>query len=138
MGFTANKLRLLVLSFDALLLIVACKLKDILACMLSSESECAFLEKGMICPACGGTRSTYYFFSGDFQPAFTYHPAVFCIIIYLIILTVLWNLDYVFGLRFAKKLHSKMVDYRVVITLAVCYVVIGLSRNFIEGWAQLY
>ncbi len=138
MRLAANKLRLWVLALDGFLLIFAWKLAEILRFMLESPEECTFLQKGIICPACGGTRSVLNFVSGRFRQSFSYHPVVFCVIIYLIVLVFLWNLDYVLDLRFAKKIHRKMTDYRVIIAIAVCYVVIGVGRNFWGDRTLLY
>lgn len=42
---------------------------DLFAC--SIKKICGFP-----CPGCGGTRSLYYFFKGDFYKSFRYHPVV--------------------------------------------------------------
>ena len=138
MRSAAGKLRIIIIALDALLLIVVWKLKAILGFMLRSASECMLLEDGIICPACGGTRCAYHFASGNFLTAFSYHPVLFCIIIYLMILLILWNLDFLFGVKHTKRLHRWMMDYRAIIAIAVCYVVIGLSRNFVGDWSHLY
>lgn len=138
MHIATGKLRILIVALDVVLLLVGWKLNAISAFMLRSASECNLLGDGIICPACGGTRCVYHFVSGNFRSAFSYHPVVFCIIIYLILLLILWNLDFLFGVRFAKKIHKWMVDYRTIIVIAVCYVVIGLSRNFVGDWSHLY
>ena len=138
MRFTVKKLRLLILALDGFLLLLAWKLDAILNLMLNSPEGCVFLQNGLICPACGGTRSAFHFVSGNFCQSFAYHPAVFCIILYLIALVILWNLDYVFTLGFAKKIHRKMTDYRVIIAIAVSFVVIGIGRNFWGDQTLLY
>ena len=89
MGSAIKKPSVLVLALDGFLLLLAWKLDAILNLMLNSPEGCVFLQNGLICPACGGTRSVFHFVSGNFRQSFAYHPAVFCIILYLIALVIL-------------------------------------------------
>ena len=106
--------------------------------MLGPETQCFLLKNGVICPACGGTRCAYYLASGELAKAFTYHPVVFCLFFYLAALLIFWNLEILLGIGWAKRLRRWMTDYRTVIAIALCYVVVGLSRNFIGDWSHLY
>ncbi len=135
---TAGRQKLLIVSLDALLLLLFLCRNAVLGFMLGSESQCFMLEKGWICPACGGTRCAFYFASGEFAKAFSYHPVMFCIFIYLAVLLIFWNLELLLKWGWAKKLRKIMADYRAIIAVALCYVVIGMSRNFVGDWSHLY
>ena len=138
MHLTLGKQRLLIGIFDALMLLLLWQRDAILQWMLGPETQCFLLKNGVICPACGGTRCAFYLASGAFAKAFVYHPVLFCLFFYLVALAILWNAELLFQVDLAKKLRRWMTDYRVVIAIALCYVVVGLSRNFIGDWSHLY
>ena len=138
MYLTPGKQKLLLLSVDAVLLIFAWYGKTIAGYLLDSESQCPVLAMGIICPACGSTRCAFALASLDLGTAFRYQPALVCVCGYLILLLVFLHMEVLMELPFAKKVRRMMTDYRVILTAAVCYVVFGLSRNFLGDWSHLY
>ena len=130
MNIIKNK-RFRILFFDALILGFSFCLKPITLFMFSTGlSECAYRKFGLICPGCGGTRCVYNLSLGNFGEAFRYNPGVFCVIVYFLIVLLLFNLDILFNLKFAEKARKILTDYRLLIGLAVVFMLFGASRTF--------
>lgn len=91
--------------------------------------RCIFLEMGFLCPACGGTRCVYNIASGNFLKAFTLNPFIFLLVLYVILVVMLLNINYLFNVSFLKKTLAAMVHYKAVIVIAVLYALFGIVRN---------
>jgi hypothetical protein len=126
-----KKSLLLITVFDIIVLSVFFSLKYITAIMLDTLSGCIFLKYGFICPSCGGTRAVHNFVTGNFIASFNYNPYIFGIIIYLIAAVIILNLEFLLKLSFAKKIRKLILNYKVIIGLAVGYAVFGILRNFL-------
>lgn len=63
--------------------------------------ECIFYKKfGILCPGCGGTRFAQYLLSLDFMQALYIHPALFLLLVYLLVL----DLSYAINIILKKKI----------------------------------
>lgn len=124
--------RLFILLFDLAVLVAGFCMKPITIFMkITKISECFLYKHGIICPGCGGTRCVNNFFSGNFAKSFEFHPFVFCLIWYLVLIILLLNLDFLFNLKFARKINRFLVDYRVLTVIFISFALFGISRNFI-------
>lgn len=124
--------RLFVLIADLAMLAIGFCIRPLAYIMIKTEiAKCTFYKNGILCPGCGGTRCVYNFVSGNFARSFEYHPFVFCLIWYLALIVVLFNLDFLFNLQFAKKINRFLTDYRVIVAILIAYSIFGISRNFI-------
>ncbi|MBE7040962.1 MAG: DUF2752 domain-containing protein [Ruminococcaceae bacterium] len=131
MKYIQNK-RLLVILFDALIVAVGFCIKPMAIFMFQTGiSQCSYYKNGIICPGCGGTRCVYNFFSGNLYQSFVFHPFVFCMIWYCFLVILLLNLEFIFKSKIAKRIRRFLLDYRTIIVLFICFVIFGLSRNFI-------
>ena len=127
-----NKERTLVLFADGILICVLFLLEKIVH--LKNRvfpEECFYARKGILCPVCGGTKLVYALSKGRFVEAFFHNPYIFTVLVYGLILGVLLNLEFVFGLNGAKKIRKAVMHKAVLITLLAGYVVWALLRNFI-------
>ncbi len=98
--------------------------------MLKNAPTCFFAERGIMCPACGGTRCVYSFFTGNFSNAIHYNPGIFIGIIYALVLIIVLNVS-VFSkcLKFKKAL-SLMLHPMTLVSLATAFALFGIIRNF--------
>lgn len=131
MKYIKNK-RLFVLILDIVILAIGFCMKPMAILMFKTKvAECFFYKNGIICPGCGGTRCVYNFFSGNLPQSFQFHPFVFCLIWYAVLILLLLNLYCLFNLKIAGKINRWLVDYRVIVAILIAYAVFGISRNFI-------
>ena len=91
---------------------------------------CFFLSRGIICPACGGTRCVNSFFSLDFPSAFGYNQFIFFMIIYLAVLVAVLNFEAFTNNRFFVRARKALIAPKTVIALAVLFALFGVLRNF--------
>ncbi len=118
-----------VLLLDAVILLGGIFVKYIARFVSATSGECIMKVFGLTCPGCGGTRCVYNFFKGNFAEAFEFNQFVFIMIFYVLILTILLNLRYVFGLQFAEKPVLYMVHPRALIIIAILFLIFGIARN---------
>ena len=125
------KKKLIIILLDILL--VACVIfsQPIIFFLSMMIPECPALSVGILCPACGGTRCVYYFFSGDFSTAFSMNGLIFLTILYAFAVLVLWNLSWFFEVRFATKVLKRLLDYRVFFGWGIGMGLFFLIRNLI-------
>jgi hypothetical protein len=76
--------------------------------MLDKLPDCYLAVRSLPCPACGGTRCVYNFFSLNFAAAFQYNPCVFVVIIFMLILAILLNLWILFGIVIAISVLASL------------------------------
>jgi len=93
--------------------------------------ECPAKAIGILCPACGGTRCFYYFFSCDFAKAFALNGFLFLTTLYVCAVLILWNLSWLFEVKFASKALNRMLDYRVFLGWGIGMALFFLFRNII-------
>ena len=93
--------------------------------------ECPSKALGILCPACGGTRCFNYLFSGNFAAAFSLNALLFLTAVYGLIVLILWNLSWLFNVKFAQKGMRYLLDYRVFIAWGIGMGLFCLIRNLI-------
>lgn len=123
--------RLLVLLLDIAVVNVLLFAKSLVRAAAAILPRCVFYEMGFLCPACGGTRCFSNFVRGSWRAAFGYNPCIFILLALGLILVVCLNLAFLFRLSGAKKMVSRLTDYRLVIGWAVAYGLFGIFRNFL-------
>ena len=125
------KKKICVLAVDLVLLLIGLFAKSIVYYFSSIIPICPTKAIGFLCPACGGTRCVFYFFQGDFAAAFSLNALIFLTGIYAIIVLIIWNLSWLFRVRFAEKSLKYLLDYRVFIAWSVGMAVFTAIRNII-------
>ncbi len=128
---SVQKKQIHVIIIDLALAVMFFSFKIITALMLKHLPKCIFLQYGIVCPSCGGTRSVRNFVSGNFLLSFKYNPFVFLVIIYALAGIVMFNIAYLFQVKSADRIFKKMISATAIIAFAVGYVVFGLVRNLI-------
>ena len=91
--------------------------------------DCPWVALGWQCPSCGGTRCVRYLFSGRMAEAFAVNPFLFVLIWYLIAALLLMNVGVLLKWKWAEKCARAMTDWRMVIAVAVLFVIFGIVRN---------
>ena len=91
--------------------------------------EFIFYENtGLQCPTCGGTRCVLNILQGNFKNAFFIHPIIFITIFYLLVLNIVFIINFK-----SKKLRLKFLYpkpwYAIIWALIIC--AFGLIRNLI-------
>ncbi len=125
------KKRIIVLAADIAVIAFALLAPSLASLLMNSLSECFFLERGILCPACGGTRCVYSFFSGRFAEAIAYNAAFFCAIIYGLVLLLWLNIDALRPNRVSPTAIRLMTCPATVFTALGLYLVYGLLRNIL-------
>ena len=83
------------------------KLSDL---MLSQYSECFMLRLGGKCITCGGTHFVNTLLNFKILEAFRHNEFLFLLSAFLGVCFILWNLDWFFGVGWAKKLLKKFIS----------------------------
>lgn len=99
--------------------------------MLDALPDCIFLQHGLLCPACGGTRCLRALTRGDFLLAFRMNPYLFCTAFLALALVVLLNVTVLSGGRWGSGLLRKAAKPWLLILWAAGFVVFGILRNFL-------
>lgn len=124
-----NKKKLLVISLDLGLLILAFALRWISGLMMRWLPPCPAVELGFLCPACGGTRCVRYLAAGQLADAFRMNPYFFVSILFLGVLLVLLNTSVLFGK--GEKLLRRLATPTTAIVWAIGIVPFTILRNII-------
>ena len=122
--------KIILLAADILAVAAGFFMKSLATLMLDKLPDCYLAARSLPCPACGGTRCVYNFFSLNFAAAFQYNPCVFVVIIFMLILAILLNLWILFGIKWAEKAFKAATDYRVIILLTILFIFFGIIRYF--------
>lgn len=85
----------------------------------------------MFCPKCRGTRAVYHLFRADLKTVFEYNQFFFLLTFYLAAVLILANLSYLINIDICKRLFAKAANYRVIIALAVLWLLFGVFRNLV-------
>ena len=118
----------LILAADGLLILLLVFGKQIVTWMHTYIPPCAFYEKGLLCPACGSTRSMGALFRGDIVGAFLFHPYVFCLTIFAGLCLLTANLAHVANVPWAKRIGAVIFRGTTVIVLAAGFAIFGVGR----------
>ncbi len=122
---------ILTLILDAALMIFLFVVKPIGNLLMEGVSDCIFTKYSLLCPSCGGTRSVYNFFDGNFAISWNYNPFFFIMIIYAFLLIAVLNLRYVFGVSRMGKLIKAKVHPITLVSFVIAFALFGILRNFI-------
>ncbi len=115
---------------DILLILFSLSAPYLASAMMESGPTCYFLEKGIICPSCGGTRCVYAFFTGAFKQAFLYNFSIFCGLLLLFFVILLLNIHVFFKNERCIKIIRRILHPVTLTVLILLYVILGLLRNF--------
>lgn len=102
------------------------KLSDL---MLSQYSQCGFLLLGGKCITCGGTHFVNTLLNFKFIEAFHHNEFLFALTAFLAVAFILWNLDWLFGIQWAKKINK----YLISVPSLIIWCVIMLGFFFIRN-----
>lgn len=128
----SKKALFIVLIIDFLLLLGLVFAKPISRIMIETLPDCPFRTYySVLCPSCGATRAVFNLFSGNILIAFKFNQFFFLLSFYLVFIIIFLNLGYVFNINFAKKVFIKATNYKVIIALAVLWLLFGIIRNIV-------
>ncbi len=122
-----------VLIADSVLLVLALLASNIAAFMIKYIPPCVFMEKGILCPACGGTRCIQSFFSGNISAAFSYNAYFTVVIFYAMVLLFLINLYCLFDFKRLKIVIRIISGKEAIVALAVGFLFFGVIRTFAQA-----
>lgn len=114
---------------DAVLVLLGVYGDRLAALMMRWLPACAFAQRGVLCPACGGTRCVSSLCQGAFGQAFSYNPVLFLVLMAGCALVIALHFWVLFRARWAAAVCRVLVHHRTVIGFAVSFVVFGLLRN---------
>lgn len=97
--------------------------------MLSTSSECGMLRLGGKCITCGGTHFVNTFLNFKFIEAFQHNEFLFVLSVFLGVCFILWNLDWLFGIGWAKKLLKKFISIPSLIIWCALMLAFFFARN---------
>lgn len=121
--------KIIVLSIDALCLIIALCCKPLSELMLSSDTDCLWASLGGQCLTCGGTHFVNDLFSLRIADAFMDNQLLFIVTVYFAITLIVVNLLWLFNLSFALKILKWMYNIPVLIVFSVGTIAFLLWRN---------
>ena len=97
--------------------------------MLEWEIPCVFLQRGIMCPACGGTHCLHSFLQGNIAEAFMANSYVFSTIILLIGIMIALNIMYMRKeCCLASRVNLRTIAKWTVIW-AIGFALFGVIRN---------
>ena len=87
--------------------------------------KCIFHDKyNFICPTCGATRCVIQFLDFNFIASFGYHPIIFCVMLYAIIIDIVYIINVIWKKNFLKFLYpSTKIVYFFIILFVIQYFV---------------
>ena len=95
--------RIIILSTDFVLLVGTIVVMQIIPKLVGGPVTCISARLNLPCPGCGGTRCLYNFLTGNFIESFKFNPFIFSCIVSAIVIVALFNLSWLFNLKFADK-----------------------------------
>ena len=82
----------------------------------------------ILCPTCGGTRCVMSFIKFNWKDSFFYNPIIFFTLIYLIILNIVFLINYISKKDRFKFLFPNEVKFVIYACVLVIY---GIVRNIL-------
>ena len=119
------------LLLDGVLLTLAGLARPLSRWMLSALSDCYVAQMGLVCPACGGTRAVAALCRGDLLAAVELNALVVLLIVYAVLIVVAFHIEVLFRQGWARTIHVRMLNYRVIIGWAVVAVLFCVLRNIV-------
>ena len=119
------------LLLDGVLLTLAGVARPLSRWMLSALSDCYVAQMGFVCPACGGTRAVAALCRGDLLAAVELNALVVLLIVYAVLIVVAFHIEVLFRQGWARTIHVRMLNYRVIIGWAVVAVLFCVLRNIV-------
>ena len=92
-------------------------------------NPCFYLQFGLQCPACGGTRCLNYLTAGKVFYAFQLNPYVFCTVILSVGILSLMNIAVLSKKGQGRELLNRIWKPKWLIAWAVGFAVFGILRN---------
>lgn len=97
--------------------------------MLADYSVCPWKVFGGKCVACGGTHFVNALLNFKIGEAFGHNQFFFVLAVFFALSFVLWNLNVLCGLQFAKKFLQKMYTIPMLIVGGASMILFALLRN---------
>lgn len=97
--------------------------------MLSTYSECIWLQFGGKCLTCGGTHFVNSLLNFRFAEAFAHNEFLFILTVLLLVTFILLNLSWLFRVKFATAALKKIFSIPSLIILVVFLLVFFFARN---------
>lgn len=104
--------------------------------MLSRSNPCPWTLFGGKCVSCGGTHFVNSLLNGRIAEAFEHNGFLFLITLVLAVSFVLLNLDWLFGLRFPKKVLSGIYSIPTLIGTLALMLIFFFVRN-VPVWIRI-
>ena len=96
--------------------------------MMVDMGPCYFLERGIQCPSCGGTRCVMYLSQFQFISAFKMNPFFFITAMICLAMVILLNISVFFNWNKGWNILKKVAKPYSVIIWAIGYAVFGMLR----------
>ena len=121
-----------ILLLDGLALLLVLIGRALTGWMIEKEiTPCIYLQKGFLCPACGGTRCVDHLLKGDLLQAFQMNPYIFCTVFLCAGVVIFLNITAFTKKHRGEKLLQLVLKPRWLIVWSVGFAVFGILRNFV-------
>lgn len=91
--------------------------------------ECFWYKNfGILCPSCGGTRCVINFVKGDLLTSFQFHPILFLVLLYIMVLNIVVIINLITKRKVLKFIYPKSW---YVIIFSVVLLIYTLLRNLL-------
>lgn len=97
--------------------------------MLTWDTQCQWVRLGGKCVTCGGTHFVKALLNGRFAEAFQHNQFLFLLTVFLAVSFVLLNLYWLFDVKFAKVILSRVYRFPTLIIMLSLMVGFFLARN---------
>lgn len=97
--------------------------------MLTWDTQCQWVRLGGKCVTCGGTHFVKALLNGQFAEAFQHNQFLFLLTVFLAVSFVLLNLYWLFDVKFAKVILSRVYRFPTLIIMLSLMVGFFLARN---------
>ncbi len=125
----STKKKCLLLAADVLLLPGLFLCERLTDYMLSLSLACQWARLGGKCVSCGGTHFVNALLNGQFSEAFQHNQFLFLLAFLLAVSFVLLNLSWLFDLKFAKNVLSRVYTIPMLIVILSLMLVFFFARN---------
>ena len=121
-----------VLALDGALLVLALAGRALTGWMLGEGlTPCPYLQWGLLCPACGGTRCIHFLLRGKLLQSFQMNPYIFLTAVLCVTIVALLNVTAFTKKHCGEKITRKILKPRWLVVWAIGFAVFGVLRNVI-------
>ena len=120
-----------ILLLDAVLLTLIPIVGLLARWMMDAVPACIFLERGIRCPSCGGSRCVLYLTQFRFADAFRMNPFYFSTAMVCLALILFLNISVLLQWQKGMRIFKKVCRPYLVILWAIGYAVFGFIRMFL-------